>query len=101
MLCFQCGAEMRLVQVVEDTTMFVSGYEHHTWQCSACSTVERRMTFTRKKTPTPIAPTAPNPTTQPTQTLPAEPTATVQPTQTVTVEPTETLPVAPTEALTP
>jgi hypothetical protein len=96
MLCLECGAEMRLVQVVEDTTMFVSGYEHHTWQCSACPTVERRMTFTREKTPPPIAPTAPNPTT--TQTLPAEPTPTVQPTQTATVEPTETLPVAPTQA---
>src|SRR6478672_8044313 len=57
MLCLECAAEMRLVQVVEDTTMLVSGYEHHTWQCSACSTVERRMTFTREKTPTPIAPT--------------------------------------------
>jgi hypothetical protein len=50
---------------------------------SACSTVERRM-ITREKTPPPIAPKEPNPTT--TQTLPAEPTPTVQPTQTVTVE---------------
>jgi hypothetical protein len=38
MLCLECGAEMRLLQVTEDTTMFVSGYEHHTWQCSGCST---------------------------------------------------------------
>ena len=34
MLCLECGAEMRLVQVTKDTTMPVSGYEHHTWQCS-------------------------------------------------------------------
>jgi len=43
MLCLACGEEMRLVQITKDTTIPVSGYEHHTWQCSACSTVERRM----------------------------------------------------------
>ena len=52
MLCLACGAEMRLVQVAKDATMFVPGYEHHTWQCSGCSTVEQRMTFTREGTPT-------------------------------------------------
>src|SRR5262245_45850405 len=93
MLCLECGAEMRLVQVVEDTTMFVSGYEHHTWQCSACSTVERRMTFTREKTPTPIVPPEPNPTSQSTQTAPAQPAAPGQTTQMVTEKPTEKLPV--------
>ena len=50
MLCLECGAEMSLVQVAKDTTMFVRGYEHQTWQCSACSTVERRMSFNREKT---------------------------------------------------
>jgi len=49
MLCLACGAEMRLVQVVEDTTMLVSGYEHQTWQCSGCDSVEQRTTFSRKK----------------------------------------------------
>ena len=49
MLCLACGAEMRLVEVVEDTTMLVSGYEHQTWQCSGCDTVEQRTTFIRKK----------------------------------------------------
>jgi hypothetical protein len=80
---------MRLIQVVEDTTMLVSGYEHHTWQCSGCSTVERRMTFAREKTPTQTVPV------EPTQTVPAEPTQTVpvEPTQTVSVEPTQTAPV--------
>jgi hypothetical protein len=105
MLCMECGAEMKLVQVVEDTTMFVSGYEHHTWQCSACSTVERRMTFTREKTPTPNARTAANPTAQSTETVPAEAAPTVQPTETAseeaapTVQPTETVTVEPTEML--
>jgi len=52
MLCLVCGAEMKLLQVVKDTRMFVSGYEHHTWQCSACSAVERRVTFSRENAPT-------------------------------------------------
>jgi hypothetical protein len=54
MLCLECGAEMRLVQVIKDTTMLVAGYEHQTWQCSGCSTVERRRTFNRE-TPRPAA----------------------------------------------
>src|SRR6476659_4322693 len=64
MLCLVCGAEMRLVEVVQDTTMLVPGYEHHTWQCSGCSTVEQRLTFSREKTPTakvPVKPTQPEP----------------------------------------
>ena len=95
MLCWECGAEMRLVQVVEDTTMLVSGYKHHTWQCSSCSAVERRMTFTRGKTPTPMM--------EPTQTMAAEPTQTapvrtaepVEPAQRVTVETRQTVSVEP------
>src|SRR6266576_3958154 len=74
MLCLACGAEMRLVQVVKDATMLVSGYEHHTWQCSGCSTVEQRMTFTRGRTPTPLP---------------------VELTQTVSVEPTKAVRVEP------
>jgi hypothetical protein len=102
MLCLACGAEMILVQVVKDTTMFVPGYEHHTWQCSGCSTVERRMTFTREKTPTQAVAV------EPTQTMPVEPTQSVppEPIQTVPVEPThmaraepaQTVPVEPTQA---
>jgi hypothetical protein len=86
MLCLACGAEMILVQVVKDTTMFVPGYENHTWQCSGCSTVERRMTFTREKTRTQTAAA------EPTQTVPAElaQTVPVEPTQTARVEPRQT-----------
>jgi hypothetical protein len=100
MLCLACGAEMSLVQVVKDTTMFVPGYEHHTWQCSGCSTVERRMTFTREKTPTQTVPV------EPTQTMPAEPIQTgpvepiqapVEPIQAAPVEPTQTGPVKATQ----
>ena len=89
MLCLGCGAQMRLVQVVKDTTMLVSGYEHHTWQCSGCSTVERRMTFTSESTLPPmvseeLAQTAP---VEPARMVPAEPNQTVQ------VEPSQPTPV--------
>src|SRR5438128_1413867 len=91
MLCLACGAEMRLVQVVKDATMLVSGYEHHTWQCSGCSTVEQRMTFTRGSTPTPPVPM------EPIQTVPVELTQTVsvEASQAVPVEPTQAVPVEP------
>jgi hypothetical protein len=51
MLCMECGAEMRLVQVAKANTISVSGFEHRTWQCSGCSAVEQRMTFIREKMP--------------------------------------------------
>ena len=51
MLCMECGAEMRLIEVAKANTMPVSGFEHRTWQCSGCSAVEQRMTFTREKAP--------------------------------------------------
>ena len=86
MLCLECGAEMRLVQVTEDTTMFVSGYEHHTWQCSGCSTTERRMIFTREKTPTPSV------TIEPTHTMRAKPAQTV-PIESTSVQSAQAAPV--------
>jgi hypothetical protein len=45
MLCMACGNEMLLLKVVEDTTMMVSGYEHHTYLCPKCGEVERRLAF--------------------------------------------------------
>jgi hypothetical protein len=42
---------MRLIEVAKANTMPVSGFEHRTWQCSGCSAVEQRMTFTREETP--------------------------------------------------
>ena len=47
MRCLACGAEMHLMQVVQDGTMPVPGFEHHTFMCSACGDVERRLVFTR------------------------------------------------------
>jgi hypothetical protein len=51
MRCMACGAEMRLMQSVPDDTMMVTGYEHQTWACTGCDEVERRLMFTRAKTP--------------------------------------------------
>jgi hypothetical protein len=110
---------MRLAQVVEDTTMFVSGYEHHTWQCSACSTVEQRMTFPRQEISTqtellePIQSVSAPPTQaaspEPSEATPAEPTsampaelteaAAVEARQTNPVEPMQALPVEPSKTV--
>src|SRR6516165_1560465 len=98
MLCLDCGAEMHLVQVTKDTTMLVSGYEHHKWQCSGCSTIEQRMTFTPEKSPPQIAPAEPAQTmVEPTQTVSVKPTQTVsvELSQAVLVEPIKTTPVEP------
>jgi hypothetical protein len=45
MRCVSCGEVMRLVQVSEDTTKIVSGYEQHTFECSGCREVEHRSVF--------------------------------------------------------
>jgi hypothetical protein len=45
MRCMACGAEMHLIDVVEDGTMLVPGYEHHKLVCSACGDIEQRFVF--------------------------------------------------------
>jgi hypothetical protein len=45
MRCISCGDEMRLVQVVEDKTKMVKGYEQHTFECSGCREIEHRLVF--------------------------------------------------------
>jgi hypothetical protein len=53
MRCVACGTVMHLVQVAGDGTMMVRGYEHHTFECSACRQVERRLIFNRaRRSPT-------------------------------------------------
>ena len=47
MRCLVCNAEMILMKVVEDDTMPVPGFEHHTFMCSECHDVERRLVFTK------------------------------------------------------
>jgi hypothetical protein len=81
--------------------MPVSGYEQHTWQCSACLAVEQRTAFNRDATPTQTAPI------ERTQSVSAEPTQGVSgdgsapmpapPTEKVPVELTEPAPIAPTQ----
>src|SRR6516164_4443423 len=93
MLCLECGAEMGLIQVTKDTTRLVSGFEHHTWRCSGCSTVEQRITFTREKTPTQIVPV------EPAQTGLVEPTETAQPTEAIPVEPIQVVSVGSTQTV--
>jgi hypothetical protein len=46
MRCVSCGEVMRLLQVSEDTTHNVSGYEQHTFECPGCREVEHRSLFT-------------------------------------------------------
>ena len=42
-----CGGEMILVNAVQDDTMTIPGFEHHTFTCSECQEVERRFVFTK------------------------------------------------------
>jgi hypothetical protein len=49
MQCLVCGAEMHVVQEVQDGTLPV-GFVHRTLKCLACGDVERRLVFTREQT---------------------------------------------------
>ena len=48
MRCMVCGAEMILTNVVQDDTMEVAGFDHHTFTCSECQDVEERLVFTKQ-----------------------------------------------------
>jgi hypothetical protein len=39
---------MLLMQTVQDNTMAVSGFVHHTYMCSSCHDVERRLVFAKQ-----------------------------------------------------
>jgi hypothetical protein len=110
MLCLECGEEMRLVQVTKDTTMAVSGYEQHTWECRACSAVEQRMAFNRDTTPKQTAPVEQTQSVSAETAMPVEATEVeltepvrvaltqtkpVQPIQTLSVEPNKSAPIEP------
>ena len=47
MRCMVCGTEMILMNVVQDDTMAVLGFEHHTFMCSECHYIDRRLVFTK------------------------------------------------------
>jgi len=40
-----CGGEMALMKVAEHETTAVSGFVHHTFMCSVCKDIERRLVF--------------------------------------------------------
>jgi len=61
MRCMACGAEMVLMNVVEDNTISVSGFEHHTFMCSECHDTERRLMFARHAHEGDAAPTLEHP----------------------------------------
>jgi hypothetical protein len=48
MRCMVCGAEMSLMNVAQDETMSVSGFAHHTYMCSVCYDIERRLVFNKR-----------------------------------------------------
>jgi hypothetical protein len=101
MLCMVCGAEMILTNVVQDETMAVPGFEHHTFMCSECHDIERRFVFMKQDRnndtegmPEQVAPVMPASTAQ------DEPvgvsdllTGPMEPDQTVPLQPTQTAPV--------
>ena len=72
MRCMACGGEMILISAIQDDTMAVPGFEHHTFRCSKCEDEERRLVFRkheRKGNIKPVAipeapPTVPVPTVQ-------------------------------------
>ena len=51
MQCLACGAEMHLRDVVLADIPTMPGFERHTFRCSACPQVARRLVICRAKMP--------------------------------------------------
>ncbi len=49
MQCLACGAEMQLREVVLADIPTMPGFERHTFRCSACAQVARRLVICRAK----------------------------------------------------
>jgi hypothetical protein len=45
--CMACGAEMVLMNVVQDDTIIVPGFEQRTFICCECQEEERRLVFAK------------------------------------------------------
>jgi hypothetical protein len=60
MQCLACGAEMQLREVVLADIPTMPGFERHTFRCSACPQVARRLVISRTKMPVvdPLVPSA-------------------------------------------
>jgi hypothetical protein len=50
MRCLVCNTEMVLIEAVSADPTTLPGCEHHTFLCSACNNIERRLLFTGAKT---------------------------------------------------
>ena len=50
MRCLVCNAEMLLMEAVPADPTTLPGFEHHTFLCSACNRIERRLLFIGVKT---------------------------------------------------
>jgi hypothetical protein len=46
--CMACGAEMVLMNVVQDDTIIVPGFEQRTFICCECQEEERRLVFAKQ-----------------------------------------------------
>jgi len=96
MRCMACGAEMILMDTVLDDAVVVPGFEHHTFVCSECRDIERRLVFTKRGRQGDTAPVPEQaaPPIVPIRRMPVEPTHTapVEAAQNVPVEPTQTEP---------
>src|SRR3954469_8851400 len=60
MQCLACGAEMQFREVVLADIPTMPGFERHTFRCSACPQVARRLVICRAKMPVvdPLVPSA-------------------------------------------
>jgi hypothetical protein len=56
MRCLACGTEMVLIEVVENKTLMVRGFEHQTFKCPKCHEIDRRFAFNKRDPAPPIAP---------------------------------------------
>ena len=55
MRCLVCNSEMLLIEAVQADANTLPGFQHHTFLCSPCHDVERRLVFTGVKTITATA----------------------------------------------
>ena len=55
MRCLGCGTEMVLIDVVENKSLMVRGFQHQTFKCPKCHETDQRVAFNKLAAP-PIAP---------------------------------------------
>jgi hypothetical protein len=95
-----CGAKMALMNVVQDDTMAVPGFEHHTFLCSGCGDVEQRLVFAKPGEPGPSHAAPPMPA-KPAEPLPshAAPPMPAKPAEPLPSHAAPPMPVKPAEPL--